>query len=90
MMRRAPPLFQEVLDACIKPLPFNLPVDLEVCPLGKEGNWRNLIHLCKQHPHRERLFGSLWGWGWSLTHKDRNVTVCVRMDDVNELCISGI
>ena len=62
-MRRAPPLLQEVLDACIKPLPFNLPVDLEACPVGKEGIWRNLIRLCMSIPTGRDSLGVWRGGG---------------------------
>ena len=41
---------------------LHLPVDLEACPVGKEGIWRNLIHLCMSIPTGRDSLG-VWGVG---------------------------
>ena len=84
-----PPLQQDILDACIKPVSLQYLGGFGTLPRRKRGNLEEPDPPLHEAPLRGRLFRSL-GAGCSLTHRDRNVTINVGVDDVNKLCITGI
>jgi hypothetical protein len=65
-------------------LPVSAPADLESCPVGKEGTWSSLFCPSTMVPREDH---GVWG---PVAHKNRNVTINVGVDDINELCIAGI
>lgn len=85
-MRKAYPLQQELLGTCVKPASLQYFCGSGTLPHRKRGNLEELDPTCMMIPTGQ----ALWESGGPVTHKDRNVTVNVGMDDVNELCITEI
>lgn len=84
MGKSCPPQYT-ILGACMAPASLQDFPGFGTLPHGREGLWRNPLCPCMTAPPGATL--GVWG---PLTHKDRNVTIHVRVDDVHELGIAGI